>query len=54
MQIQSLKPSATEGILNEQRLRRPNSPHMTIYQPQLTWYSSIANRITGVGLSVRA
>ncbi|KAI5886141.1 cytochrome b560 subunit of succinate dehydrogenase [Schizophyllum commune H4-8] len=52
VQIQSMKPSATEGILNEQRLRRPNSPHMTIYQPQLTWYSSIANRITGVGLSV--
>ncbi|KAL1739593.1 hypothetical protein HDZ31DRAFT_68778 [Schizophyllum fasciatum] len=52
VQIESLKPSATEGILNEQRLRRPNSPHFTIYQPQLTWYSSIANRITGTGLSV--
>lgn len=51
VQIQSLKPSATEGILNEQRLRRPNSPHMTIYQPQLTWYSSIFNRITGCALS---
>jgi hypothetical protein len=25
---------------------------MTIYQPQITWYGSIANRITGVGLSV--
>jgi hypothetical protein len=38
--------------LNKQRLARPNSPHMTIYQPQITWYGSIANRITGVGLSV--
>jgi len=39
-------------ILNSQRLKRPSSPHMTIYQPQLTWIGSIANRITGVGLSV--
>jgi len=39
-------------ILNTQRLARPSSPHFTIYQPQLTWVGSIANRITGVGLSV--
>lgn len=39
-------------ILNTQRLARPSSPHFTIYQPQLTWIGSIANRITGVGLSV--
>lgn len=38
-------------LLNEQRSLRPNSPHLTIYEPQLTWYGSIANRITGVGLS---
>lgn len=38
--------------LNEQRSVRPISPHLSIYQPQLTWYGSIANRITGVGLSV--
>ena len=37
--------------LNRVRNERPISPHLTIYQPQLTWYSSIANRITGVGLS---
>lgn len=41
-------------LLNKQRSMRPNSPHLTIYQPQLTWYGSIANRITGVGLSGRA
>jgi len=52
VQIQSLPPSSSRAILNKQRLRRPSSPHFTIYQPQLTWLSSIANRFTGVGLSV--
>lgn len=37
--------------LNEQRNDRPISPHLEIYQPQLTWYSSILHRMTGVGLS---
>lgn len=41
-------------ILNTQRLKRPSSPHFTIYQPQLTWLASIANRMTGSALSVRA
>ncbi|KIK36633.1 hypothetical protein CY34DRAFT_42164, partial [Suillus luteus UH-Slu-Lm8-n1] len=26
-------------------------PHFAIYKPQLTWLSSIANRVTGVALS---
>lgn len=39
-------------LLNEQRALRPSSPHFTIYQPQITWYLSIINRITGTGLSV--
>ncbi|CDS00256.1 related to SDH3-cytochrome b560 subunit of respiratory complex II [Sporisorium scitamineum] len=39
-------------LLNEQRAKRPSSPHFTIYQPQVTWYLSIINRITGTGLSV--
>ncbi|KAH8094509.1 succinate dehydrogenase cytochrome b560 subunit [Cristinia sonorae] len=52
VQTQSLPPSAAEGILNKQRLQRPSSPHFTIYQPQLTWYGSIAHRGTGAGLSV--
>ncbi|KAF9048891.1 succinate dehydrogenase cytochrome b560 subunit [Panaeolus papilionaceus] len=52
IQIQSLPPSATVEILNKQRLARPNSPHFTIYQPQLTWLGSIANRATGAALSV--
>lgn len=40
-------------LLNEQRSLRPNSPHFTIYQPQLTWIASIFNRITGAGVSAR-
>ncbi|ORY32795.1 hypothetical protein BCR39DRAFT_521603 [Naematelia encephala] len=39
------------GILNHQREKRPMSPHLAIYQPQLTWILSIANRGTGVALS---
>ncbi|PPQ98023.1 hypothetical protein CVT26_003085 [Gymnopilus dilepis] len=52
IQVESLTPSAEQNILNQQRLKRPSSPHFTIYQPQLTWIGSIANRVTGVGLSV--
>ncbi|KAJ3511960.1 hypothetical protein NLJ89_g3802 [Agrocybe chaxingu] len=52
IQVQSLPPSANLEILNKQRLKRPSSPHFTIYQPQLTWLGSIANRVTGAGLSV--
>ncbi|KAG1769269.1 hypothetical protein EV702DRAFT_978866, partial [Suillus placidus] len=37
-------------LLNAQRLKRPSNPHFTIYQPQLTWLSSIANRATGGAL----
>jgi len=52
VQTESLPPSASHEILNAQRLHRPSSPHFTIYQPQLTWLGSIANRITGSALSV--
>jgi hypothetical protein len=53
VQTQSLPPSASQEILNAQRLKRPSSPHFTIYQPQLTWISSIVNRATGGALSAR-
>ncbi|CAA20917.1 Succinate dehydrogenase cytochrome B subunit, mitochondrial [Schizosaccharomyces pombe] len=33
--------------LASQRVHRPNSPHLTIYEPQLTWYLSSLHRITG-------
>jgi Succinate dehydrogenase/Fumarate reductase transmembrane subunit len=51
VQTQSFKPEEAKAILNTQRLARPSSPHFTIYQPQLTWVASIANRVTGAGLS---
>ncbi|KAF3479762.1 succinate dehydrogenase cytochrome b560 subunit [Arthroderma uncinatum] len=38
-------------ILAKQRLNRPVSPHLSIYQPQITWYLSSLNRITGAVLS---
>ncbi|KAL5503856.1 hypothetical protein ACEPAH_7927 [Sanghuangporus vaninii] len=52
IQIEIKPPSQATEVLNSQRLKRPSSPHFTIYQPQLTWVGSIANRITGTGLSV--
>ncbi|CCL99380.1 uncharacterized protein FIBRA_01398 [Fibroporia radiculosa] len=52
IQTQSLPPSSSQEILNAQRLKRPSSPHFTIYQFQLTWLGSIANRMTGAALSV--
>jgi len=52
LKTESLKPSDMSAILDKQRLNRPSSPHMTIYQPQITWYASIFHRITGTGLSV--
>lgn len=43
-----------EGVcpLNSEANRlRPLSPHLTIYEPQLTWLMSIGHRVTGAGLS---
>ena len=31
---------------------RPLSPHLQVYRPQLTSFTSIAHRLTGIGLSV--
>lgn len=39
------------NLLAQQRLRRPVSPHLSIYRPQITWIVSIATRITGIALS---
>ena len=35
-------------------VKRPLSPHLTIYQPQLTWLLSISYRVSGVVLSLCA
>ncbi|CAK9435462.1 uncharacterized protein LODBEIA_P01890 [Lodderomyces beijingensis] len=40
-----------QEILVEQRKNRPVSPHLQIYQPQLTWVLSSFHRITGVALA---
>ncbi|KAJ6010431.1 Succinate dehydrogenase cytochrome b556 subunit [Penicillium sp. IBT 35674x] len=38
-------------LVVEQRLRRPVSPHLSIYRPQITWVPSMLTRITGIALS---
>lgn len=43
-------PDSESELLRAQRKRRPVSPHLSIYQPQLTWYMSSAHRLTGVAL----
>lgn len=42
---------ASSQILAKQRLNRPVAPHLSIYRPQINWYGSMFNRITGVVLS---
>ncbi|CAI6298167.1 unnamed protein product [Periconia digitata] len=48
---QSASQSSAEEILVKQRVNRPVSPHLTIYRPQITWYGSMFNRLTGIILS---
>ncbi|CEP63587.1 succinate dehydrogenase cytochrome b subunit SDH3 LALA0_S08e05996g [Lachancea lanzarotensis] len=52
--VSTVKSSAAEEhqILMAQRKNRPVSPHLTIYQPQLTWYLSSLHRVTGVLLGL--
>jgi succinate dehydrogenase (ubiquinone) cytochrome b560 subunit len=53
IQTESIPASNAAEILNKQRILRPSSPHLTIYQPQLTWVASMFHRVTGGALSVR-
>jgi len=48
---QSIPDSDAYSILAAQRRNRPISPHLGIYRPQITWYASAVNRITGSVLS---
>lgn len=48
VQTQRLTAYDQQKILNAQRALRPESPHLEIYQPQLTWYLSALHRVTGV------
>ncbi|KAJ3214385.1 Mitochondrial intermediate peptidase [Dinochytrium kinnereticum] len=40
-----------DAFKKSQERGRPISPHLTIYQPQLTWYLSALHRITGAGIA---
>lgn len=44
-------PAKEEEILIAQRKNRPTSPHLTIYEPQLTMVLSSLHRITGVAMA---
>ncbi|KAJ1960571.1 hypothetical protein H4R35_007533, partial [Dimargaris xerosporica] len=44
-------PVSQSEIAKRAREHRPISPHLSIYQPQLTWYLSSATRITGAALA---
>jgi succinate dehydrogenase (ubiquinone) cytochrome b560 subunit len=46
-----MTPADSYEILVAQRKKRPTSPHLTIYQPQMPWIASGLNRITGSVLS---
>ncbi|KAF2730243.1 succinate dehydrogenase subunit C [Polyplosphaeria fusca] len=48
---QNVNQETGQEILANQRLKRPVSPHLAIYRPQITWYASSLNRITGILLS---
>jgi succinate dehydrogenase (ubiquinone) cytochrome b560 subunit len=48
---QKMTPADSYQILVAQRRNRPTSPHLGIYRPQITWYLSSLNRITGATLS---
>ncbi|KAJ1915349.1 cytochrome b subunit of succinate dehydrogenase, Sdh3p [Mycoemilia scoparia] len=54
--VKSQGSSATSGSVEQTKIselakkNRPISPHLTIYQPQITWYLSSAHRITGVAV----
>jgi succinate dehydrogenase (ubiquinone) cytochrome b560 subunit len=47
----SIPESEASSILVAQRRNRPVSPHLSIYRPQITWYASSLNRITGLTLA---
>lgn len=51
MATQTVRAEDAHEILVKQRLNRPVSPHLSIYKPQITWYGSGLNRITGSVLS---
>ncbi|GAM84012.1 hypothetical protein ANO11243_020030 [Dothideomycetidae sp. 11243] len=49
--IETAKLSSSDEVVVKQRLNRPVAPHLGIYRPQITWYLSMFNRLTGIVLS---
>lgn len=55
MKVSAAKPAVDETHDDRNaRLKRPLSPHLLIYKPQLTSMLSITHRMAGVALSVYA
>ncbi|KAK4220933.1 succinate dehydrogenase cytochrome B subunit, mitochondrial [Podospora fimiseda] len=51
-ETQKISAAEARSILDKQRLQRPVSPHLDIYDKQQTWFGgSIWQRFTGSGLS---
>jgi succinate dehydrogenase (ubiquinone) cytochrome b560 subunit len=48
---ESIPASEAGSIIAAQRKHRPTSPHLLIYKPQVSWYLSALNRITGCIIS---
>jgi succinate dehydrogenase (ubiquinone) cytochrome b560 subunit len=46
-----MTPSEGHSILEQQRLRRPTSPHLAIYRLQINYFTSPFHRITGCFIS---
>lgn len=49
--VTSSNPESPSDILAKQRLNRPVAPHLSVYQPQITWIGSSLHRVTGIALS---
>lgn len=41
-----------EELLVSQRKQRPISPHLTVYEPEMSWYLSSLHRISGILLAL--
>ena len=52
-EVEARKPTLEVDTEERRKVfQRPTSPHLSIYQPQLTWTLSALHRITGTGLAL--
>jgi succinate dehydrogenase (ubiquinone) cytochrome b560 subunit len=52
LQVDSLTAAQHANHLAAQRIQRPISPHLSIYQPQITWYSGALMRNCAIIITV--